>query len=290
LHRHGPKGKKDEEMHTPNARQKQAPKSERPSKAEIKQINLRKRLKELRRLFQGRYGHTLPDDDAGQHDAWVQANHLAWGSDPHRRIYHFLDLWAPWMTPDSVENLVTSVLDNEYNPPQTWGSEEIAAELNVTIHERDKYRLSTFGSVDMSPEERRRRDNKLRNRRARRKAKIPTRAQWLAAHNISRDKPWIACGMGRTQWYLLPKKARRTGQVPGQVRDAASLLCRHTPVRWIENMTTMRKPAQTASNCGLLSQAEREGTGRQGIARAHARNRLRSQAARASKHTRRRAS
>src|SRR5215470_19048010 len=56
------------------------------------------RIGDLNRFFTYRWGHELPDDDAGRDDARIMAHHLAWlQGDPERRITNWLDLRAPWM-------------------------------------------------------------------------------------------------------------------------------------------------------------------------------------------------
>jgi hypothetical protein len=188
--------------------------SVRLSKDEVHKINLRRRLAQLHRLFYGRYqSHTLPNDDSGLHDAYVYVNHLAGEPKARSRILKFLELVAPWMTTAEATTLTNIVLAD----PKTWDSEQIAVELNVTIHERDMYRLTTFGAVDMSREERHKRDNRRRLQRRRRKAKMKPRAEWLATQattpTISRRKPWIAYGMSRATWYRLPKIMRQNENI-----------------------------------------------------------------------------
>jgi hypothetical protein len=188
--------------------------SVRLSKEAIQQITLRRRLQQLHRLFYGRYqNHTLPNDDSGWHDAYVYVNHLAGEPNAGRRILKFLELTAPWMTTAEAIHLTDMVLAD----PRSWNSEQIAAELNVAIVERDMYRLTTFGAVDMSREERHRRDNRRRLERRRRKARMKTRAEWLATQattpTIARRKPWVAYGMSRATWYRLPKIMRQNENI-----------------------------------------------------------------------------
>ena len=48
---------------------------------------------ELQRIYRGRYGPTLPDDDAGRDDLELMLIHAA----PDKRT-NMLAAWAPWMT------------------------------------------------------------------------------------------------------------------------------------------------------------------------------------------------
>jgi hypothetical protein len=80
------------------------------------------RIAELRRLFVARYGHVLPDDDAGRDDALIMGHHLAERSDAERRIHAWLSLWAPWMTPNEAAAMTGKVLAR----PLRWGADKLA--------------------------------------------------------------------------------------------------------------------------------------------------------------------
>jgi hypothetical protein len=50
-------------------------------------------LGELKRIFRGRYGVTLPDDDAGRDDLELLLLHVA--ADKRQ---HAIEIWAPWIS------------------------------------------------------------------------------------------------------------------------------------------------------------------------------------------------
>ena len=55
----------------------------------------------LIKLFQHRYGHTLPDDDAGRADLRLLINNVSLAvAEPQKKMRHVIELWAPWMTAD----------------------------------------------------------------------------------------------------------------------------------------------------------------------------------------------
>jgi hypothetical protein len=109
------------------------------------------RISELRRLFTARYGHTLPDDDAGREDVLIMANHLARRpGDAQRNIRNWLGLYAPWMPASEVETLISMVVAR----PFKWRADKLGAKLNFTEAERRRLRICTIGAVDKTKEQR----------------------------------------------------------------------------------------------------------------------------------------
>src|SRR5262245_65636663 len=70
----------------------------------------RLRLGEIKKLLRSRYGHTLPDDDAGLADLELLLDCVSFVPNARFRMKNIIEVWAPWM--DSrrafglVENLV----------------------------------------------------------------------------------------------------------------------------------------------------------------------------------------
>lgn len=164
------------------------------------------RIHDLNKLFAARYGHALPDDDAGKDDAQVMAHHLAaLSGDPRKRINGWLRLWCPWMSLADAE----AVLAEAILRPQRWRADKLAWRLRLTEADRSALRITTIGAVDLGRSERtkRRRDRaKLRKQMLRRAAGAKPRAQY-EANSINRTKPWIALGMSRAAWYRAGKPA-----------------------------------------------------------------------------------
>jgi hypothetical protein len=156
------------------------------------------RLAELRRLFLGRYGTVLPDDDAGRDDALIMANHLAKRPEAERRIPAWLSLWAPWMVAGEIAAITAKVIAK----PVRWRADTLAARLGLTEDERRRLRITTIGAVDLTKEQRKAR-RKLRDRMVkearRRHAGAKLRAEY-EANSISRQKPWEAEGVCRRTW------------------------------------------------------------------------------------------
>jgi hypothetical protein len=157
------------------------------------------RLRELERLFRGRYGRFLPDDDAGLDDLIVAAHHIAFlrGEVP-KHIVAWARAWAPWMPSDEAKRLAERVAAE----PRKWTADALAWRLRLSRAERTELRITTIGAFDMSKAEReaarkqRRRDAE-RARRAKRSTGRPrgrpkikcvaSRDSTIADHGFSPD-------------------------------------------------------------------------------------------------------
>jgi hypothetical protein len=161
------------------------------------------RIAELRRLYTARYGHALPDDDAGRDDALLMAHHLAKRPEAERLIPAWLSLWCPWMAPDDVAAMTTKVVAK----PLRWRADRLAARLNLNEAERRRLRITTIGACDLTRKDRlaRRKQRARDSQEARRRAAgAKSRAEY-EANAVSRTKPWEALGMSRRTWYRAGK-------------------------------------------------------------------------------------
>jgi hypothetical protein len=164
------------------------------------------RVAELRRLFRARYGHVLPDDDAGRDDALVTVHHLAHGQDTELRIGNWLELWAPWMPGSEAAGMLAKAVAK----PLRWRADKLGLRLNLTEVERQSLGITTIGSVEVTKAERlarRREQDRLRRRRQLRAEGAKPRAEY-EAHSFSRNKPWEVLGMSRITWY---RRGKPTG-------------------------------------------------------------------------------
>jgi hypothetical protein len=165
------------------------------------------RVGDLKRLFVARYGHELPDDDAGRDDALIMAHHLARQPNAERRIPAWLGLNAPWMNPREARDLTAKVLAK----PLRWRADKLARRLNLHEAERQRLRITTIGAVDLDKAERKAR-RKLRARQRkeeRRRAKGAKPRAEYEARSLTRTKPWEALGMSRRTWYRRGTKPTR---------------------------------------------------------------------------------
>ena len=192
-------------QHTEIARRYKAKQAQKP-RVSITSL----RINELNRLFTARYGHTLPDDDAGRDDIIVMAHHLArCPGEVGRRIRNWIELHAPWMTSDMAAEIIRFVISN----PIKWRADTLAHRVRLTETERRRLGIRTIGAIDMTKDERKK-ARRLRQRQrdlARRRTQgVRPRAEY-EANSISRCKPWLALGISRRTWY------RRRGTSPRAV-------------------------------------------------------------------------
>lgn len=104
------------------------------------------RVKELGRIFAGRWGPRLPDDDAGREDAALMLDHLAEFSDFLDRADSFLDCWAPWMALEERE----AEKQRAATGGVRWRADRLGERLRLTPAERDRYRAWSIRPVNES--------------------------------------------------------------------------------------------------------------------------------------------
>jgi hypothetical protein len=170
-------------------------------------------------------GSVLPDDDAGReylfelllpislgpYEAIRRPGAIGiWG--PTDRMRHEIEEWAPWMSEDEARELRL-----EINAMPVWQRKPMARtlgeRLQVTYAERARLQLRTIGPCDMTEaavalirkQKKRQRDKLRRNRQP--------RAEYLAAHDKSKEQPWIVAGKSRATWYrqIKQEQASETG-------------------------------------------------------------------------------
>ena len=165
------------------------------------------RLTDLARLFRGRYGHVLPDDDAGRDDLVVAINHLACLPHPQKPIEHWLEIWAPWLTIAERKTIVPPILAN----PQRWKADPLAWRLRLTAADRATLGITTIGSIDENKGARKkRRKAQARKRMAKlRKSNGAISRKSYEDQSVAQQQPWISEGISRRTWYRRRKLALR---------------------------------------------------------------------------------
>lgn len=157
------------------------------------------RLNDLARLFRGRYGTTLPDDDAGRDDVEVAVHHLVRLRGHVGQAERWIEVWAPWMSRGEAAAMIARATDK----PQVWKADDLAARLGITKEERAMYGITTIGAIDQTKDERtaaRREKDRLRKEQIRRAKGSKPRQEYLA-EAISKVSPWVAAGVSRATWY-----------------------------------------------------------------------------------------
>jgi hypothetical protein len=127
------------------------------------------RISELSRYLSHRHGETLSDDDAGRDDAFVMANHLVHTKGADRAVRSWLNLRAPWMAQDDVDELAATAVRLRLR----WTADKLAQRIGLDDATRTALRIKTIGATDVTADQRieRRRLAKIEYKRASRRAK-----------------------------------------------------------------------------------------------------------------------
>jgi hypothetical protein len=162
----------------------------------------RLRLGDMRRYYRHRYGHTLPDDDAGREDLYELLLPISLGTEPERKMQNAVQIWAPWMRSDEAGQLFDRINRTPCHMRKPT-ARELGERLNLKNHERDALAIRTIAAIDLTPEqlrERRKARGRNRSRRRRRSAGSRPREIYLT-NSLSRKKPWETKGISRATWY-----------------------------------------------------------------------------------------
>lgn len=198
----------------------------------------RLRLGDLRKLIADRCRHNggiLPDDDAGidylrdlllpisigPYEARnrVKGGVALWG--PVDRMRQEIARWAPWMG----DNRIGALLD-EINQMPMWQrkpkARTLGERLNVTYGQRQELQLRTIAPCDVSDEAMELIRKRKRRKRDKERRQLQSRADYLATHRISKDKPWEGLGISRRTYYYQLKKANCTSVHPINLKQSSS--------------------------------------------------------------------
>jgi hypothetical protein len=184
----------------------------------------RLRFGDLRKLLRSRYGHTLPDDDAGREDLHELLLPVSLGPQAARRMLNVIELHAPWMSRDKAGQLVDQIMRTPSHLRRP-SNRQVGRRLRVTNQERELWRLWTIHPCDMTDEEMREQRKAKRRARDRQRRKRQPRVAYLAANSLSRTKPWEIEGISRRTWYRKHGNGRGTG-----VHQVKLVIPERTPV------------------------------------------------------------
>jgi hypothetical protein len=157
-----------------------------------------KRINELERYLDHRYGHFVPDDDAGREDLVILANHVAQNRhDPRAKILGFIRRWAPWMVATEAKALANKVLEK----PRKYKAETLGRLVRLTREEQITLYIETvrpFDKTDADMQEEAKRKDRER-KRAERAAESSHRPRGRPKSEGA--KPWEASGMSKSTYY-----------------------------------------------------------------------------------------
>ena len=175
----------------------------------------------LLRLFRHRWGHVLPDDDAGRDDLWLLVTNASLAvAEPQKKMHHVIEMWAPWMSSEEREAYVAHVWGlDRYERIQT--GEELGKQLGLANADREALKLWPFKPIDKTDKEvaelKRERERARRERKRRQRG---IREAYLA-DLAKKPKPWTKEGVSRTTYY---RKRKRDGVSSGLRRGESEII------------------------------------------------------------------
>jgi hypothetical protein len=166
----------------------------------------RLRLGDLQKILRFRYGHTLPDDDAGREDLFELLLPISLGQEERRKMMNAIEVNAPWMDADETMQLIDQI-----NRMPSYERKRTARRqgeiMRISKAEREVLKLKTIAPFDMTDEqlaEQRKEKDRDRKRRQSRAAGRKPHDQ-----SFARKKPWEKAGLSRRTWFR--KRARLSG-------------------------------------------------------------------------------
>ena len=193
----------------------------------------RLRLGDLRKLIADRCrGFILPDDDAGieylrelllpisigPYEARnrVKGGMALWG--PIDRMRQEIGRWAPWMGGNRAGALI-----DEINQMPLWQrkprARTLGERLSVTYGQREELKLRTIAPCDVSDTAMELIRKRKRRKRDKERRQLQSRADYLATHTVSKEKPWLELRIKRSTWYA---KHRWTSLHPINLKQSSS--------------------------------------------------------------------
>jgi hypothetical protein len=180
------------------------------------------RIQEIERYLYHRYGHFVPNDDAGRHDLMILANHLAQNPvDPRRKILAAFCVWAPWMGLAEREALADMVLER----PRKYKAPTLGRLFRLTRGEQIGLNIETIRPFDKTDgdmeEEARRRDREYQaGKRAVNRSGRPR-----GRPKSTGPTPWELAGFKSKATYHRWKKAHRLEtENAGETKNPSALL------------------------------------------------------------------
>jgi hypothetical protein len=186
------------------------------------------RLRDLRIVRENLYGEVIPQTPMGRALCREIALHASYAAVPVRCIRGLMRAAAPWMSPEAVADLtITMLAVDDIGRRIEWypSADQLGWRLGITRLQRERWGLTTIGSVDDTSAKRKAR-RKARNIAAKAKARLAKGVKPRAEANV-RVRPWLACGMSERTWYRrgkpLPREASEVAPVKNAIRSLAEM-------------------------------------------------------------------
>ena len=173
------------------------------------EIMRRLRFGDLRKILRFRYGHTLPDDDAGREDLFELLLPVSVGRESGRKMQNVIEIWAPWMDAAEAGQLIDRINRTPISL-RKLSARALGRRLRATNAERERLKLRTIKPFNMTDKQlagQRRAKERSRARRRRQKKGSKTRAAYIAAA-LTTQKPWKTEGYQPRFMVSAPEKTR----------------------------------------------------------------------------------
>jgi hypothetical protein len=193
------------------------------------------RAKELRRLFDHRYGPVYPDDDAAREDLSLLLGQLSQLTTTPFAIDHLLDSAAPWLSPAEREMMKREAAASF----AWWTADDLAQKVRLTMDQRMKLGIRTIGAVDFDADARARRRKEMAAERARkhrrRAVKKTKRPQRLSDRAMTVWEALPPHSWHSITW-LIGEVDRHPSFADGDGKKPAAASLRRLVTRAIENL------------------------------------------------------
>jgi hypothetical protein len=178
-------------------------------------------------VLRDRYGHELPDDDAGREDLYeLLLLHSLHPTHPVERMEREIELLAPWLSEQEGQEMMSNVI--KLDKGRRWALTRTQGErLRLRNEERERAKAFSMPPVDRTPEELAElaRERRTWRRKAKRRHKGVTPRALYERNALAKTEPWKAMGISKRTWYrrglhrgtsvVLPKVfSERTRPVP----------------------------------------------------------------------------
>ena len=99
-------------------------------------------LNDHSRYLRNRYGHELPNDDAGRDDLYELLLTISLGDGADRKMRHAIGLWAKWMSRDEIAQHIDGINRTpDYLRKRT--ARDLGGRWGLTYEERQAWGIRT---------------------------------------------------------------------------------------------------------------------------------------------------
>ena len=158
------------------------------------QWKARRRVAELKRIYQDRFPNGLPHNRLGVKFARYICRTMAF--DPVDQRAEWLDRHARWLEPDARYKLLSA-------GPYWYAATSLAQHLELYDEERERLQVRTIPALDVDDQQRKEinlEKERQATQRRRRQCGVKPREQY-EAESLSRTEPWKSDGISRRTWY-----------------------------------------------------------------------------------------